>query len=128
MAARRFTVLATPAKTAIAARCVVSTPSILGRRYASAAAAVKEVEAEEKERVLPELREKDLVTLRRQRNIGVSAHIDSGEFSGFDFVCSVVRREEWSVGILGMAMLCVLQCRACVWISPRAATARRLAF
>jgi hypothetical protein len=40
---------------------------------------VKEVE--EVERVLPVLREKDLVTLRRQRNIGVSAHIDSGEFS-----------------------------------------------
>lgn len=38
-------------------------------------------EVEEVERVLPELREKDLVTLRRQRNIGVSAHIDSGEFS-----------------------------------------------
>lgn len=32
------------------------------------------------ERVLPVLKEKDLATLRRQRNIGVSAHIDSGEF------------------------------------------------
>lgn len=84
VSARRITVLATsaiPAKTAIATRCVVPSASILGRRYASASAAAAVKEVEEVERVLPVLREKDLVTLRRQRNIGVSAHIDSGEFS-----------------------------------------------
>lgn len=52
-------------------------------RFASAVA-VKDVAGEEQaERVLPVLREKDLVTLRRQRNIGVSAHIDSGAFFAF---------------------------------------------
>lgn len=51
-------------------------------RFASAVA-VKEapVGEEAAERVLPVLREKDLATLRRQRNIGVSAHIDSGKSS-----------------------------------------------
>ncbi|KAJ9093545.1 Elongation factor G, mitochondrial [Naganishia friedmannii] len=52
------------------------------RTYASSSAAAKttaEVEDVQADRVLPQLREKDLVTLRRQRNIGVSAHIDSGK-------------------------------------------------
>ena len=54
-------------------------------RFASAVA-LKEAAAEEEapERVLPVLKEKDLATLRRQRNIGVSAHIDSGEFPSAD--------------------------------------------
>lgn len=96
---RRAIALARPtiaSTTAISARCVVPTTSNLGRRYASAAAAVKEVEAEEKERVLPVLKEKDLVTLRRQRNIGVSAHIDSGEFSTYFTICLVLARPAWS--------------------------------
>jgi hypothetical protein len=54
---------------------------VVGTRFASSAAAVK-VDEGDVERVLPVLKEKDLVTLRRQRNIGVSAHIDSGEFLG----------------------------------------------
>lgn len=53
----------------------------LARRWASTAAAVKESEddAAQPERVLPELTPKDTARLRRQRNIGISAHIDSGK-------------------------------------------------
>ena len=41
------------------------------KRYASAAAAVKEVEGEEVERGLPKLSEADVGRLRRQRNVGM---------------------------------------------------------
>ncbi|KAK8844710.1 elongation factor G, mitochondrial [Kwoniella newhampshirensis] len=54
------------------------------RRYASssAAAAIKEDGGDEPiwpERILPELKDSDSNRLRRQRNVGISAHIDSGK-------------------------------------------------
>lgn len=55
------------------------------RWASSSATAVKEEEESTEEaptypeRVLPELTEKDRIRLRRQRNIGISAHIDSGK-------------------------------------------------
>ena len=53
----------------------------MSRRHASAAAAVKPQEEESVEPTVPlyQLSEQDHQRLRYQRNIGVSAHIDSGK-------------------------------------------------
>ncbi|GHJ87056.1 hypothetical protein NliqN6_3458 [Naganishia liquefaciens] len=71
---------AAPCAVRIAAAAPVFRQTVALPRFASAVA-LKEAAAEEEapERVLPVLKEKDLATLRRQRNIGVSAHIDSGK-------------------------------------------------
>lgn len=51
------------------------------RRWVSASAKVDEGTKEEvwPERKLPDLKETDELKLRRQRNVGISAHIDSGK-------------------------------------------------
>lgn len=51
------------------------------RRWASASAKAEEGAKEEvwPQRKLPELTETDKLRLRRQRNVGISAHIDSGK-------------------------------------------------
>lgn len=59
----------------------LSSQQTFQRRWASASAKVDEGTKEEvwPERKLPELTETDKLKLRRQRNVGISAHIDSGK-------------------------------------------------
>ncbi|WWD22737.1 elongation factor G, mitochondrial [Kwoniella shandongensis] len=59
-----------------------SSGGLVQKRFASSAAAVKEDGEGESvwpERVLPVLKDSDLKRLKRQRNVGISAHIDSGK-------------------------------------------------
>ncbi|AFR97844.1 elongation factor G, mitochondrial [Cryptococcus neoformans C23] len=71
-----------PLKPSLATSITSPSPQqLFQRRWASASAKVEEGTKEEvwPERKLPELTETDKLRLRRQRNVGISAHIDSGK-------------------------------------------------
>ena len=71
-----------PLKPSLATSITSPSPQqLFQRRWASASAKVEEGTKEEvwPERKLPELTETDKLRLRRQRNVGLSAHIDSGK-------------------------------------------------